>query len=73
MYMQKGNTVQSAVGCLSLCPVPGYWLWWHTGDGIGPTQPSPAQPSQPRQAAEDGDMQHTATADNLMLGTLRYL
>ena len=53
--------------------MPGYWLWWHTGDGIGPTQPSPAQPSQPRQAAEDGDMQHTATADNLMLGTLRYL
>ena len=56
--------------------MPGAWLlvmvahWrWYRADTAQPSQPSPAQPSP----AEDGDMQHTATADNLMLGTLRYL
>ena len=42
-----------------------HWRWrWYRADTAQPAQPSPA---------EDGDMQHTATADNLILGTLRYL
>ena len=68
-----GDEGQSAAACLvspnARCLVTGYGGTLEMVSG----RHSPAQPSQPRQAAEDGDMQHTATADNLMLGTQRYL
>ena len=72
-----GDEGQSAAACLvspnARCLVTGYGGTLEMVSGrhspAQPAQPSPAQPSP----AEDGDMQHTATADNLMLGTLRYL